>query len=421
MPSQRVRVLAAAAALAVALAGCGTAPKPAADPGSGQVVAPGAPIKIGVVTSVSGNSQAAYATAENGIKARLHLANTAGGIGGHRIEYVLADDASTPQGALAAVQKLVEQDQVFGVISVSAFFYGATNYLKGKNVPVVGGGFDGPEWGDPMNTNFFSAVTSTTAKAPTATTIGDFLKKRGVTRFGTVAYKVPNSTTAAKSVAKSAEVAGIPTGYINTDFPFGSADVGAPVLALKDAGVDGAYFPTVTSTSFAILIGLKQNGITLKAAVLPTGYGAELLKSASAVAAAQGAYFLVPMTPMELDTAATRQFQAALTAVSGSTGIPSYAEYQAYIATGAFIKGLVAGGQALSQGSFMTGLRAVKDWDGDGLFPVYKRDFTKVGQEQAGLGPNNCTYVVQVQGTSFVPVVGADPICGTLIPGADQG
>ena len=32
-------------------------------------------------------------------------------------------------------------------------------------------------------------------------------------------------------------------------------------------------------------------------------------------------------------------------------------------------------------------------------------------------GPNNCLYIVQLQGTTFTPVANLDPVCGAVIPG----
>src|SRR5262245_19337241 len=43
-------------------------------------------------------------------------------------DVVIGDDQSTPQGALTAAQKLVQQDHVYAVLPVSTYFYGAGQY-----------------------------------------------------------------------------------------------------------------------------------------------------------------------------------------------------------------------------------------------------------------------------------------------------
>jgi branched-chain amino acid transport system substrate-binding protein len=57
---------------------------------------------------------------------RLHnRINAAGGVNGYKIKYILADTNSTPTGGLTAVQKLVQQDNVFAIVEDSSDFFGA--------------------------------------------------------------------------------------------------------------------------------------------------------------------------------------------------------------------------------------------------------------------------------------------------------
>ena len=38
----------------------------------------------------------------------------------------------------------------------SAFNFGSYRYLHQQRIPITGGGFDGPEWGQQPNTNMFA-------------------------------------------------------------------------------------------------------------------------------------------------------------------------------------------------------------------------------------------------------------------------
>jgi branched-chain amino acid transport system substrate-binding protein len=67
--------------------------------------------------------------------------------------------------------------------------------------------------------------------------------------------------------------------------------MGAIALKVKASGADGLFYSTVSNTAFALNAALRQDGVTLKVASLPTGYGGDLLQSAPAVAAAQGDFF----------------------------------------------------------------------------------------------------------------------------------
>src|SRR5262249_62238187 len=84
-----------------------------------------------------------------------------GGGNGIKIKYILADTNSTPTGALTAVQKLVQQDNVFAIVENSSDFFGAEPYALAQGIPVVGSAIDGPYWGDPKDTNIFAAAGPT--------------------------------------------------------------------------------------------------------------------------------------------------------------------------------------------------------------------------------------------------------------------
>lgn len=61
------------------------------------------PVKVGVLTSLSGAAGAHYAGTESGVKARFAAYKAAGGKCASRgFDVVMADDQSTPQGALTA-------------------------------------------------------------------------------------------------------------------------------------------------------------------------------------------------------------------------------------------------------------------------------------------------------------------------------
>ncbi|MCW2526560.1 MAG: transporter substrate-binding protein [Pseudonocardiales bacterium] len=365
-------------------------------------------IKIGVLADLTGAASSGFVTTEKGIKAYVDGLNKSGGINGQKIEYVMADTASSPAGAQTAAQKLVQSDKVFAIVEVSSQFYGAQNYLLKAGVPVVGGGFDSPLWGDAKQTNLFNVVGVTNyLDAPLAS--GQFFKAQGVTKCGGIGYG--SSVSSQKSVIafkKSCEQAGLQTTYINNQVPFGSTDVGAIAIAIKNAGVDGLFYSTVPNTAFALNAALRQLGVSLKVASLPTGYGGDLLASDAAVTAAQGDFFTTVGLPAEADTAATQKRAADLTAV-GVTGPPTFAEQEAYLAMSGFVAGVKAAGADPTREKFISSLRAFKDFDGDGLLAPQKIDFGNYRPSTV------CNYYVQLEGKVFKNVTGS-PYCAGVVP-----
>lgn len=404
--------IAAVALLATGITACSSA-SGSAGSGGGNKAASGT-IKLGLITDLTGPFSSSFTSAEKGIKAYVQMVNDEGGINGHKLSYVVADTASTITGAQTAAQKLVQNDNVFAVVDDSAAFSGAEPYLLQQGVPVAGGAFDGPEWNDPKNTNLFASTGVTDYNSVDAA-VGQFMKAQGVTTCGAIGY--PNATAGPSAVAvvKSCVAAGLKNGYLNTQVPTGSTDVGAIALAIQKAGVNGIVLPVVVSTGFALLAALKQLGVKLKVALLSTGYGGDLLASSAAVQAGQGYMFSSVGQPVEADTPGTQKMTAALAKV-GVTSTPTFAEQESYIATAAIAAGLKAAGPNPTQKSFTTALRKIHNFNADGLLSPGTVDFSNFSQNAGGAGAAGCIFAAQLEGKKFIPVQGT-PLCGKKIPG----
>jgi branched-chain amino acid transport system substrate-binding protein len=367
----------------------------------------GKTITIGFVTDLTGVASSGFLTSKLGIDAYLNRINAAGGVNGYKIKYILADDNSTPTGALTAVQKLVQQDNVFAIVEDSSDFFGAEPYALAQGIPVVGSAIDGPYWGDPKDTNIFAA-TGVVNENYTSVAAGQFMKSQGVTKCASLGYaSSPSSALAAQGFIKSCELVGLKSGYLNTQFPFGSTNVGPIALAMKAAGVDGLWLPTVPSTSFALVEALHLLGAKLKAVLLPTGYGGDLLGSSAAIAAGQGVDFQTIGQPAEANTPATRQRAADLAAV-GVTTDPTFAEQETYLALTAFVTGLRAAGANPTRQSFMAAMSKVTNYDAGGLLAPEKISFRDYAPA------NGCLWVAQLRGSKFFVMPGT-PICSPSV------
>src|SRR5882757_8695363 len=120
MHKRTATVLTVAVAAVVGLSACGSAGSSGKK--SNATKAAGAPIKLGVLTSLTGSAASGFTTVEQGVKARLGLENASGGVNGHKLSYVMADDTSTGTGAVSAAKKLIQQDHVYGILENSSFF-----------------------------------------------------------------------------------------------------------------------------------------------------------------------------------------------------------------------------------------------------------------------------------------------------------
>jgi ABC-type branched-subunit amino acid transport system substrate-binding protein len=390
-----VAVAAAAAAALLLAAGCSSSP---ASKGT---------ITVGVLTDQTGPAASGNKTSVDGVRAGTYYAAR----NGYTIKYVVGDTATNPATALTVATKFVTQDHVLAVIANSSLTFGAANYLTQHNVPVIGAAEDGPEW--TKSNNMFS-VFGELQSTKVATTQGAFYKQMGVTSLGVVAYSLPVAAPVAEGAAISAEVAGVHVGYRNTKLALGG-DTGPVVLQLKSAGVDALVANVDPDTAFAIIKGLRAQGVNLKVALLPTGYGGDLLGSGpGAQAAAQGVYFLSGYELVEMQTPATKQLVADLSS-AGVTTEPTYAMYNGYASVGLLVQALQGAGANPTQTSLLASLNNIHKFTAMGLFGSHSVDPTD--RENVVAGADNCQWVAQFVGNGFKTVPNAIPICGTLVPG----
>jgi ABC-type branched-subunit amino acid transport system substrate-binding protein len=337
---------------------------------------------------------------------------------GYTIHYVVADTESSPSGTLTAAQKLVEEDHVDAVVALSSLTFAAAPFLAQRHIPVIGLQQDGPEWTTDLN--MFS-IAGIIRENLVPTVYGDFFKMEGVTTVGTLGYGIsPSSSEYAKGVADSAKHAGLKVGYVNANFPFGGTNVEPVAIAMKNAGVDGVYAPIDPNTAFALVTALRQLGANIKVALFPTGYGGDLTQAGpSASQVAQGVYFTIASEPVEMHTAATELFQKYSHA-AGVTGEPTEASYDGWGSVGLLVQALKAAGSHPTSASLLTAFSNIHSWDELGLWGGKSLDINNRSDTQINGAPGNCSYMVKYTGSTFQPVPGADPICGTIIPGLNE-
>jgi branched-chain amino acid transport system substrate-binding protein len=329
------------------------------------------------------------------------------------ITMIAADDQSSPAGDATATQDLINKG-VFLIENFSPYAFGGYRFAQKAGVPVVGGGFDGPEWGQQPNTNMFTYLGGSPADGAVggSTQFANFFKLVGATNVGALAYGIsPSSTSSIKNLKVGLAEDGVKMGYENLSVPFGAVDVTSDVLAMKAAGVNGAACSCVQSTVLALFTGLKQGGVPVKAVLSFASADSSLFDNPTAAAAAQGAYYNTLVPPLDLNTPATNTFISNVKAVDPSLRAnytPSYGLTGAYLAAQVAIKGLQVAGANPTRESFIKNLTNVTGFTANGLLasPV---SFNHFGTPEHQI----CSYIVQVAGTSFKTINNGKPVCGT--------
>jgi len=191
--------------------------------GTAVAGASGSPITLVMITSLTGEGSAEFSNAPAGFNARIAMQNAEGGIDGHKITGVVLDDQTSPTEIATAVQDAVSKNPA-GIVSISPLFFLADKYPQQAGLPVTGGFFDGPEWGQQPFTNMFASdVGSVNDKYPVNTAIGAFMKDHGGTVVCSYGYGIsPSSSRSAVGTNLSFEHAGGKSGVLDTSIPFGS-------------------------------------------------------------------------------------------------------------------------------------------------------------------------------------------------------
>jgi branched-chain amino acid transport system substrate-binding protein len=406
--------------LATAAATLATASAVGAQTGDSTGVT-GKAIKVGYLYSEGGAAGSTFAHADDGFNARIKAENAKGGINGRKIDPVIVDDSGT-QNNLQAAKSLVENDKVFAVVNNSSFAFLSYRYLLENGVPMVGGGYDGNEYGQPGNEKLISILGNIAPVYGAQYTPGfvQLMKKAGATKVGTVSYGASaSSTAAAQNLQKySVPAAGLDPAYTNTTVEFGTTDVGPLVLGMKNAGVDATYLPLVLSSNLAILQNAAQNNLNFKLAVLATGYGQSLLDEPASKTIGSNVLFAQNWAPVELKTAATKKFQADLKKYGGYDGVPDFGVYTGYLTADLLVKGLQAAGKDLTRDGFITATKGLGTWDAAGL------GCQPVDVSATGFGkqpPTACSWYVNIKDGKFVPYPNKKPITGKLIEASLNG
>ena len=413
MPTQRKRsvsvVLGAAAvgALVLALVAPGAGAATANDPGVSDKN-----VTVGYIYSGTGSAASTFRTAADACKARIDRQNAAGGVNGRKITLVVRDDKSGGDN-ITATKDLIQNQNAFLIVNNSSFAFLSYRTMLDNHVPMVGGGYDGDYYGRPGNESIFSTIGAPFVGLTTDTS-AKVMKQLGAKKTAALAYGASPSSTASTKAFQQYAVPefSMDAVYTNTTVDFGSTDVGPLVLGIKNAAADGAYLPLVAASNLAVIQGLQQNNVTMKALLMPTGYGQDLLDQPAAKTLTPADVFTSQWEPVELKTKATKQFQSDLKKYGGISGVPDFGDYTGYTSCELAILGLEHAGQTPTRNGFVSGLRALGTYDAAGL----NCEPINIGSENYGKFPvQQCTYIVTVKNGKFVVGNKGKPVTGKIV------
>ncbi len=424
------------ALVGLAAAGCGSskgstsAPasptsSPAGSTAGGAALTASAPgittstITIGMINDTTGPASSTFADGVAAAQARVAMQNAQGGVDSRQLKLVVVDTQSNPASVKTAAQDLVQQHNVFGVVSDSALFFGGSDYLTKVGVPVTGDTFDGPEWGTAANMFSYGPPTYSTYNGTSYSynNVAKLMKQVGVTKPAVLAFASPSAALSAKQLVADDSALGLKNCYLNTSVPFGASDFTAIVLQIKQQGCDGAVGTFTASSNVALASALQNAGLNKVKQFYYTSYAQSTVDSPAATAALQGTYSEGLIAAGHTSTAqATQNFYSELAKYDPSYkagSIPDLGVTNSWDGVDAMIEGLKLAGPNPTRATFTSDLRTVSNYTLGGLAatPVNFNYLT------GHLPAQECNNFVVLQGKSFQPYPSdGSSICGDLVP-----
>lgn len=185
-------------------AGCGGSKNAGGSAGPAGSDQKKAPIKFGVLASVTGSASWLGDPEVKGAKLAVEEINAKGGLNGSPVELVVYDDESAPEKAVIGAKKLLEQDKVAAIIGTSlvATSKAVAPLVKEKG-PVVfslSGGYE------PENPFMFAGSVHTQYMQQT---IMDWFKSKGYKRVALLATTDSTGQVAVDAIKSVAPAAGV--------------------------------------------------------------------------------------------------------------------------------------------------------------------------------------------------------------------
>jgi branched-chain amino acid transport system substrate-binding protein len=374
-----------------------------------------APITIGLIASETGAGASEQTGVIYGAEAAFDAQNAKGGVHGHPLKLVTVDDQSSASGNQLAAQDVVQTDGAFGVMESSAYVYGASVYLQKQGVPVVGGGADGPEWGQQPNTNMFDLGVPSMLNGVTYGYNNEiaFMKKLGVTKLAIISVNVVAAINNQNALIKQATAAGIKNCYDNDSLPFSGANFTVVALQMKAAGCNGVIDAGVPTQTVSLSETLEQAGLKLKEFYY--GIPESLLTQPAVAKALQGTYTIAtgfnpsaPTAAQKVMLANLKKYTPKFSYANDPSALAIYEEAET------MIKGLELAGKNPTRAAFIKNLRQVSNYTAGGLIPSPGVTFAHFGT--VGMLPKSeCSGFLTVTLKGLVPYNHGNLICGSRV------
>jgi branched-chain amino acid transport system substrate-binding protein len=336
-------------------------------------------IVLGMHTDLSGPAATYGVSSSNAVRMRFDEINEKGGIHGRKINFIFYDDAGSPQEAQTAVRRLIDQDQVFMLISgsVSGATLPVRQVITREKVPFVSSISSNINLMKPFSRYIFRIYGNEDTQAYGI--LGWMMKNEKIQRpaiiynsndYGVGGYQIYEDRL--KTEYKIASVAA-------ERYNPGDQDFTAQLLRIKAANPDGLLVYAFAQEAGIIVRQAKELGLTAK---MFGGGGTStplLQRGAGPAAIGFTAVLVVPEIPESSTNPAVVEYRDKLKAAFYPDGFPpgrpSEYDTAAYAAAKITQATLEEVGRNLTREAFVDTLETTKNFDTGMTFPIsYSKD-----------------------------------------------
>jgi branched-chain amino acid transport system substrate-binding protein len=339
----------------------------AADPGVSATE-----ILIGMFSPLTG-PQALIGTSErDGIELGMEEINKAGGIKGRKLRLIAYDDGASPQEALAAVRRLIDQDQVFALIagSNSGATLAAMPLINRQRIPFI--------VSISSHRNLFVPFAPTTFRVyametPQAARIVEFsLKENKLTKPAMIHTSADHGLGGLEAVTEELKRNNLKLVAVERYNP-DTQDFSAQLLRIREAGADGLYLWSLAHEAGIIVRQAKELGLNIPMFSGGASTTALFPKTAGAASVGVSAPWVFPYTEEMKEIPAIAAYRALLSTRYPNgypPARPSLYDLAGYGALKILAEGISRIDGEPTRAKLVTALESMKNFDTGVLFPV---------------------------------------------------
>lgn len=260
--------------------------------------------KLGLMCPVTGKWASEGVDMKNVVSMLVDRTNAAGGIGGRKIELIIADDAGDPRSAALAAQKLASSE-VVAVIGTygSAVTEASQNIYDESEIVQISNGATSIRLTEKNLKYYFRTCPRDDAQGTAA---ADIIKAKGYKNIAILHDNSSYSKGLAEATIKSLEGSNVNIVFYDALTP-GERDYTATLTKLKTANPEFVFFTGYYPETGMLLRQKKEMGWNVPMMGGDASNHADLVTIAGN-AAAEGYFFISPPLPQDMDTDNARAF-----------------------------------------------------------------------------------------------------------------